>query len=438
LAARAGAGRHVVRALRHRNYQLFFVGQGISLMGTWMQAMASGWLVRFLVVSPFYQGLVGFCAQIPAFMFSPLAGVLADHMDRRRLVIATQALAMVQALVLAALALTGTITIWYIVAMSLVLGVVNAFDVPIRQSFVVEMVPDKSDISNAIALNSSLFNSARLVGPAVAGAIIATFGEKLIGAGVCFALNGLSYIAVIFSLRAMKLNRSNRAAPQISLLANVKAGLDYAMGFAPLKAILQQVATMSLVGMSYAVLMPTWAKDILHGGARTQGFLLSSAGCGALVGAIYLASRRSVRGLGRLMAIAAFLFGSALIGFSFSRILPLSMVLLGLAGFGAMISMASSNSLIQTLVDDKMRGRVMSLYTLCFMGTVPFGSLLAGAVASWLGAPFALAIGGAGCIVAAFLFARKLPHLGRMVHPIYVQLGLAPQASEGAAIKQRL
>lgn len=430
---RLATHKHWVRALRSRNYRLFFAGQGISLIGTWMQFTAQGWLVYHLTGSRWYLGVVGFCGQIPAFLLAPFAGVLADHMDRRRLIIATQALAMMQAVVLAVLTLTGAITVWHIVAMSLVLGVVNSFDVPIRQSFVVEMVGEKNDLSNAIALNSSLFNSARLVGPAMAGLMI-----EAVGAGMCFSLNAASYVAVIAALLAMKLQSVRPVGKPMNVVANLKAGVNYVKGFAPLKAILAQVATMSLMGMSYAVLMPAFARDILHGSARTLGFLTSSAGCGALIGAIYLASRRNVRGLGRLMAIAAMLFGGGLIGFAFSRTLPLSMALLVVAGFGAMISMASSNSLIQTIVADEMRGRVMSLYTLCFMGTMPFGSLLVGGLASWMGAPFALAVGGSGCIVAGALFARKLPLLGQMVHPIYLQLGLVPPAGTVSGMKQRL
>jgi MFS family permease len=435
LAGRAAGLRHMARSLRHRNYQLFFVGQGISLMGTWMQQTALGWLVYALTSSRWYLGVVGFCGQIPSVLLTPFAGVLADHMDRRRLVVATQTLAMCQALTLAALTFGGAIHVGHIIALSVVMGLVNSFDVPIRQSFVVEMVDDKNDLSNAIALNSSLFNSARLVGPVVAGVLI-----EAVGPATCFLINGLSYIAVILALLAMKLRSAHPAGRRMNVLVNLKEGIKYAADFTPIKAILLQVAAMSLLGMSYGVLLPAFARDILHGSARTLGFLTASAGCGALAGALTLAARRNVRGLGRTIAISGSLFGSALIGFAFSRTLPLSMALLMLAGYGAMLTMASSNSLIQTIVDDNMRGRVMSLHALCFMGTVPFGSLLVGGMASWLGTPVALAIGGAGCIVAAVLFARKLPALGKMVHPIYVQLGLVRETADpaGPAVKQRL
>ncbi len=433
--------RHVVRALRYRNYRLFFAGQGISLLGTWMQQTTQGWLVAQLSGSKeaamFFMGVVGFCGQIPSFVVAPFAGVLADHMNRRRLVVITQVLAMAQALVMALLALTGVVAIWHVVMLSLVLGLVNSFDVPIRQSFVVEMVEDKADLTNAIALNSSLFNSARLIGPALAGIIIEAFaspdkavhtGRPAVGEGICFLLNGLSYIAVIAALLAMKVNAPRAASKSMEVLANIKEGLLYAVRSGPLRAILFQVAVMSLLGMSYAVLMPAIAKFVLHGNAATQGALTSSAGAGALVGALYLAWRKSVRGLGKVMAIAAAMFGAALIGLSLSKTVAGSMALLVFAGFGAMITMASSNSLIQTIVDDDKRGRVMALYTMCFMGTAPFGSLLIGSLASWLGATVALAIGGAGCIMAAAFFAYRLPRLGRMVHPIYVRLGIVPQS----------
>jgi MFS family permease len=413
------------RALRHRNYKLFFFGQGTSLIGTWMQRIALGWLVYRLTESGWLLGVVGFSSQIFTFAVTPFAGVLADRANRHHLVIATQTLAMCQAFLLAALTLTGKITVWEIIALSAGLGLVNSIDIPVRQSFVVEMVEDREDLPNAIALNSFMVNGARLVGPSVAGILIAAVGEAW-----CFLLNGVSFMAVIAALLAMRVKRGARAPRGSRVLHNLQEGFKYAFGFEPIRAILLQLAMISLLGTSYQVLLPVFAKDILQGGPKTLGFLQAAAGVGAIAGAITLASRTSVRGLGRVVATAAFLFGAALIGFSFSRTMWLSAVLLIGAGFGMMIQMASCNTLLQTIVDDDKRGRVMSFYTMAFMGMGPFGSLLAGALSTRFGAPGAVIIGGAGCILAAAFFARRLPKLGRLVHPIYVRIGIARETSQ--------
>jgi len=409
------------RALRHRNYQLFFFGQGMSLIGTWMQRIALAWLVYRLTGSELLLGVVGFAGQILTFLIAPFAGVVADHTDRRKLLVATQTLAMLQAFVLAALTLAGAVTIWQIVLLSAVLGLINGFDIPIRQSFVVEMLESREDLPSAIAMNSFLVNGARLVGPSAAGILIAAVGE-----GACFLINGASFLTVIAALLAMRVKPIVRQARKAHILHYLREGLVYAFGFAPIRAILLLLATVSLLGMSYTVLMPVFARDMLGGGPETLGFLMGAAGVGAMCGAVFLALRKSVRGLGRVIVLASAVFGAALVGFSLSRNLYLSLCLLAAAGFGMMVHFASSNSLIQTVVDDDKRGRVMSFYVMAFMGMGPFGSLMAGWLARAIGTPATVAIGGAGCVLAAGLFATRLPLLGRLIHPIYIRLGVVP------------
>jgi MFS family permease len=425
-AADTSGLRLIVRALRHRNYRLFFAGQGISLIGTWMQRIAMGWLVYRLTHSPFLLGIVGFAGLIPTFILTPFAGVLTDRWSRHRILVVTQSLAMVQALVLAGLVLTGAIAIWQIIGLSIFLGIVNALDMPSRQAFVVEMVESRDDLPNAIALNSSIFNAARLIGPSLAGVLIAALGE-----GVCFLLNGLSYIAVVAALLAMRIRPGDGAPDAGPMWGKLKEGFAYAFGSAPIRSILLLLSLVSLVGMPYTVLMPVIAKEVLHGGSRTYGFLMAAAGVGALAGAGYLASRRSVRGLVRTIALAGSVFGAGLICFSFSRILWLSLGLMVLTGFGMMVQMASSNTVIQTIVDDDKRGRVMSFYAMTFAGMAPFGSLLAGWMAQRIGAPLTLAIGGACCIAGGVAFASRLPMLRRIVRPIYVSKGIIPEVATG-------
>lgn len=413
------------RALRHRNYRLFFAGQGLSLIGTWMQRIALAWLVYRLTRSEWLLGVVAFASQILTFLATPFAGVLADHTDRRKLLIATQTLAMVQAFVLAALTMTGAVAVWQIIALACVLGLINAFDIPLRQSFVVEMLGTREDLSNAIAINSFLVNGARLAGPSLAGVLIAAVGE-----GTCFWINGATFVAVILALLAMRVQRVIHPHRSRRVLHNLHEGVVYAFGFPPIRAILLLLASISLLGVSYAVLMPAFARDILHGGPQTMGFLMAASAVGAMAGAAFLALRKNVRGLGRVMVLACLLLGGSLIGFACSRNLYLSMTMLVVQGFGMMIEFASSNSLIQTLVDDDKRGRVMSFYVMAFMGMGPFGGLLAGWLARQFGAPVAVALGGAGCILAAVLFATRLPLLGRIVHPIYIRLGIVPDPAE--------
>lgn len=421
-----GGLRQTFRALRYRNYRLFFGGQLISLIGTWMQQIALTWLVYRMTNSAFLLGVVGFAGQMPSFLVSPFAGVLADRLNRHRMVIATQVLSMVQAAVLAVLTLTGSITVVQIILVSTFLGVINAIDIPTRQSFLLDMIENKEDLGNAIALNSSMFNGARLVGPSIAGILIAAIGE-----GLCFLLNAVSFVAVIIALMSMKIAPRERQIQSRGVLQGFKEGFRYAFGFVPIRYILMLLALVSVMGMPYAVLMPIFARDVLHGGPRTLGFLMGATGVGALTGALSLASRKSVRGLARWISTAAAIFGAGLIAFSFSRSLFLSMGLLFVVGFGMMVQMASSNTILQTVSDDDKRGRVMSFYTMAFMGMTPFGSLYAGSLASEIGAPYTLTISGIVCILGAAVFARKLPLLREKIRPVYVKIGIIPEVSTG-------
>jgi len=415
---------HLFRAFRHRNYRLFYAGQGISLIGTWMQQVATGWLVYRMTDSPFLLGMVGFLGNAPSLLLAPVAGVLADRWSRHRLMFAIQGLAMVQALALAVLVLTGRITVPWILVLSIVLGVVNAFDLPVRQAFVLDMIDDRDDLSNAIALNSSMVNGSRLIGPSLAGILIGIVGE-----GICFLANGLSYIAVIAALAAMRIRPRQAEAQESSMVQHLKEGIRYAWEFKPIRDILMLLSVVSLMAMPYIVLMPIFARDVLKSGPHTLGFLMASVGVGALVGAAIMASRRSVRGLMRFIPLAAALFGAGLAAFSLSRSLPLSLVLMAVSGAGMMLHMNSCNTVLQTIADEDKRGRIMSFYTVAFRGMLPFGSLMAGSFAAWVGAPYTLMIGGLCCVLGALLFARRLPKIRAAVRPIYVQQGIiAPPA----------
>ena len=415
------------RALRHRNYRLFFSGQGVSMIGTWMTRIATSWLVYKLTGSALLLGVVGFAGQIPSFLLAPVAGVFVDRWNRHRLLVITQVLAMIQSFGLAVLALTGYIKIWHVIALSVFQGVINAFDMPVRQSFVVQMVDDRADLSNAIALNSTLVNGARLLGPSIGGVVIAAVGE-----GWCFMIDAVSYIAVIASLVAMKITPLVvEKKARTGALEQFREGFRYVAGFMPIRSILLLLAFVSLVGMPYTVLMPVFANEILHGGPNTLGLLMASTGVGAVTGAMILAARKSVLGLGRWIPFSAALFGAGLIAFSFSRAIPLSVLLLVITGLGFMVNMAVSNTLIQTMVDEDKRGRVMSFYTMAFMGTSPFGSLLAGSLADKIGAPHTLLFGGIGCIAGATIFYISLPRLRHFVRPIYIQKGILPELRTG-------
>jgi len=411
----------IFRSLQYRNYRLFFSGQSISLIGTWMQRIAMPWLVYHLTGSAFLLGLVSFAGQIPAFLLAPVAGVVSDKYSKYRVLLITQILSLIQALVLAVLALTGVIQIWQIVLLSIALGCINAFDVPSRHSFVIEMVEKKEHLGNAIALNSMMFNGARLIGPSVAGLILATAGE-----GICFLINAVSYIFVVGSLLMMNIQKKEEKRRMGKLLNEMKEGLNYTFGFPPIKHLLILLAVVSLMGTSYQVLMPVFAKEVLHGSSSTFGFLMGAAGLGALIGAVFLASREALIKLGRIIPVASAFFGAGLIILSFSRSISVSLMLMIIIGAGMMLHTASSNTILQTITDDDKRGRVMSFYALAIMGTAPFGSLLAGSLAKIIGTPYTILIGGISCVVGAFVFYRKLPELKRIVHPVYVKMGLIP------------
>ncbi|HLN30797.1 MAG TPA: MFS transporter [Gemmataceae bacterium] len=427
------------RALTHKNFRLFFVGQGISLIGTWMTRVATSWLVFKLSepsMAAFVLGAVGFAGQIPTFLMAPVAGVLVDRSNRHQLVVITQILSMIQSFSLAWVVSVGNANdrvIWAIVFLNVFQGLVNAFDMPARQAFLTEMVTRKEDLANAIALNSSLVNSARLLGPSIAGVLIALVGEVW-----CFLIDGFSYMAVIAALLAMTVAPREIQAHQKRIWHSLKEGLAYAFGFPPIRAILIQLALVSLMGMSYTVLMPIFADQIRTNSPSVLGLLMAASGVGALIGALYLAARNTVLGLGRVIVVATILFGAALLGFANSRILWISMVLMLVSGFGMMVQMAACNTVLQTIVQEDKRGRVMSLYTMAFMGMTPFGSLLAGGLASLLGAPAAVMVGGTACILGGLWFAARLRELRVLIRPIYARMGILPELAAGIDAATRL
>jgi MFS family permease len=407
-----------LRALRHRNFQLFFSGQLVSLVGTWMQSVAQAWLVYRLTGSALLLGAVGFASQIPVFLTAPIGGITADRTNRQRLIIATQTASMFLAAILAWLTLSGRVQVWHIFVLAASLGVVNAFDIPGRQSFLVDMV-GKEDLMNAIALNSSMFNGARVIGPAVAGILVAKIGE-----GWCFAANAISYIAVIAGLVMMHVQCMPRAGKS-SPVEDIVEGFRWVNQTKVIRALLLLLGLISLVGMPYTVLMPVFADRILHGGARGLGILMGATGVGALFGALTLASKTGVKGLGRWVALSCAGFGISLFLFSFSRWFWLSAALLLPAGYCMMLQMACSNTLIQTMVPDKLRGRVMALYSMSFLGMAPFGALFGGALAQRLGAPATVAAGGVACVLGATWFGRALPELRVEARRLIIAQGLA-------------
>ncbi len=406
-------------AFRSKNYRLFFIGQGISLIGTWMTQIATIWLVYHLTKSPIILGVVGFTSQIPSFFLSPFGGVFVDRFSRHRTLIGTQILAMIQSLTLAVLALTGVVHIWHIIALSLFQGIINAFDAPARQAFVPELVERREDLANAIALNSTMFNGARLIGPAIGGLVIAR-----IGPAYCFLVDGLSYIAVIIGLLAMTIKPKTIALSNVNPLQRIKEGFEYAFGFPPIRAILLLSALTSFFAMQYTVLVPIFADKILQGGAETLGFLMAASGVGALAGGIYLATRQTVVGLGKIIALAPGILGLGLIGFALSRVLPMSLFTMLFVGFGTIMQIAAGNTVLQTILEEDKRGRVMSLYTMSFLGMTPFGNLLGGFLANHIGADNTLIIDGIACMVGSLLFIRQLPTLRKMIRPIYIKQGL--------------
>jgi MFS family permease len=413
---------HAWRALRHRNFRLFFGGQTISLTGTWMTRVATGWLVYRLTGSALLLGTISFAGQIPTFLVAPFAGVWVDRLDKRQVLVWTQTLSMLQSLTLAALTLSGHITIPLLLALSVLQGCVNAFDMPGRQSFMVMMVKEKNDLQNAIAINSSMVNVARLIGPSLAGMLIAVSSE-----GWCFLVDGISYIAVIISLLMMRLHAPVVERKATSMLTELTAGWTYVSEFLPIRTILMLFAVVSLMGMPFVVLMPIFAKKVLSGGPHTLGYLMAAMGLGALVSALSLAARRNVRGLVRMIPIAAAVFGLGLVGFGLSRVFWLSMFMVFIAGAGMMQGMAASNTVIQTIVTDDKRGRVMSYYTMAFMGMAPFGSLLAGAMAQNFSAPWTVIMNGTVVLLGAAWFTTRLPLLRNQIRPIYREMGIIPE-----------
>ena len=410
---------HAWRALRHRNFRLFFGGQTISLVGTWMTRIATAWLVYRLTHNALLLGTVSFAGQIPTFLLAPIAGVIVDRSNRRHVLIWTQTLAMVQSFLLAWLTLAHRISITEILILSIFQGFINAFDMPGRQSFMVQMVEDRNDLSNAIAINSSMVNVARLIGPSLAGMVIAVSSE-----GWCFLVDGISYIAVIISLLMMRVHIAALRRATTSMVEQLREGWSYVSTFTPVRDILLLFALISLMGFPYMVLMPIFAGRVLHGGPHTLGFLMGAAGLGALVSGVMLVLRRSVRGLTRRIPVAAVVFGLGLILFGLSRWTWLSLILMLFVGFGMLQGITASNTIIQTVVPEDKRGRVMSYYTAAFMGMAPFGSLLAGSLAQWIGAPRPVMITGTCCIAGGLWFWSRLPAIRREIRPVYEQLGI--------------
>jgi MFS family permease len=415
---------HAMRALANKNLRLYFAGQAISLIGTWMQQMALAWLVYRLTNSAEMLGLIGFISQAPAFFLMPFAGIVADRVNRHRMTVITQTCALIQSTALAALVLCGAAQFWSLAALGAVMGIISAFDIPTRQTFVIDMVTDKSEVQQAIAMQSSMVTVTRLIGPAVAGFVISIFGE-----GLCFAFNAVSYVAVIIALLMIKSTQKARPADNSPIFTQLKEGFSYAFGLGPLKALILLMAFISLFGTPYATLLPAYAKDHF-GSATSLGFLTTATGLGSLVGAVLLASRKNVLGLGRWILVACIIFGVGLIGFSLSHIFWLSLLLLTFAGFGMIVQMASSNTLIQTIVEEDKRGRVMSIYTMAFMGLAPFGSLIAGYVAGHIGIEKTIFAGGVCCLIAAAVFASRIRQLRQETIPIYIERGILTAENE--------
>ena len=407
-----------LRALRHRNFQFFFSGQLISLVGTWMQTIAEAWLVYRITGSPWLLGMVRFMAQIPVFLLATLGGMVADRYNRHSIIVATQSVSMVLALILAFLTLTGRVHVWHVMVLATMLGVVNAFDLPARQAFLIEMV-GKGDLMNAIALNSTIFNGARVVGPAIAGILVAWIGE-----GWCFFANGISFIAVITGLLLMKLPAFQKARNPQPFIENLMEGIRFVRTTTPIRALLLLIGLVSLVAVPYTVLMPIFADRILHGGARGLGILMGASGVGAVLGALTLAAKKGLKGLSRWIPIASAGFGVCLILFSLSRIFWLSVALLVPMGYGLMLQLSSTNTLIQAMVPDRLRGRTMAVYAMMFMGMAPIGSLLAGALASHIGAPLTVALGGVMAIIGAGFFAKYVPQIREQARVLIHTQGL--------------
>ena len=398
--------KFLVRALGSRNFRLFFFGQAVSLIGTWMQLIAMRWLVYRLTRSELMLGVVGFISDIPLFLLVPFAGVLADRLKRHRIMVVTQALSALQAAVLAVLVITDKVAVWHVLVLGGLLGIVSAFDITARQAFIVDIIEDRNDLPNAIALNSFIFNGALLIGPAVAGVVIALVGE-----GPCFALNSLSYLAVLGALFLMKIPEKTFSSSPLDLKTALTEGAAYTLASVPIRAILILVASVSLVAASYTLLMPVFAEDILHGGPRVYGYLMSATGVGALIGAIFLASRSRLKGLAEMIVVAGVLYGVGLFALSFSRLLLIALIIALVLGLSLMMQMSSSNTIVQSVVDDQKRGRVLSLFVMARRGVESLGSLLFGAIANWIGTPGTLMVGGTVCLLAVAAFVTKLPSI---------------------------
>jgi MFS family permease len=410
---------HTFRALRYRNYRLFIAGQGFSLIGTWLQQVAMSWLTYRLTGSAWLLGVVAFCANIGILVLGPFAGVLADRVNRRHALFVTQSLMLAQALALAVITALGRIEVWHLIGFALWLGTVQAFDVPLRQSIYVHLVDDRADLPNVIALNSLTVNTARVVGPALAGLLLAAVGEAL-----CFALNALSFVAVIAAIARLRWPAAAHATRSAGWLTSWLEGARYAFGFAPARTLLGVVAVLAWTITPYASLMPVYAKDVYGGGPDTLGMLLAAAGAGALSSMVYLAGRRTIRGLVRVIAGAAALAGLALAGFAYLRVLPLALVLMALVGGGLILAAASVNTILQTIVEDRLRGRIAGYFTMAFLGVAPLGNLAAGALAAALGAPATLLVNGTLCVLAALWLWRRSPEIRHLLRPTYRRLGI--------------
>ena len=393
----------IFRSLKSKNFLIFFIGQAISLIGTWIQYTAIGWMVYRLTGSPFLLGAVGFAGKIPTSLFAPFAGVLADRWSRYNILIITQILALLQSLLLALLVVTDNINIFYIMGLTFFYGIIRAFEIPTRHSFIADLTDTREDLVNAIALNSISFNTARLIGPSIGGLIISLHGE-----GICFFINTVSFFAIIISLFMIKNIPGRILSEDRNIIQGVKEGISYCFRIKPIGAVLLIIALISLMGMPYNELMPIFAKEIYKGGAHTLGFIMSASGLGSLVGAIVLATKKTYKGLEKIIPASVILFGLGLIAFSMSSTLWLSLALIFLAGFGMMLAITTCNTLLQTTVDEDKRGRVMSLYTMSFMSMLPLGSILAGTVATRIGAPNTVIIGGIFCILGAGVFWGRL------------------------------
>jgi MFS family permease len=426
--------QNIFRSLKYKNFQLYFYGQTISLVGTWIQRIATPWLVYDMTHSVFLLGLLGFLGQLPTFLIAPFAGVYVDRWDKYKLLILTQIVAMIQALALAIFYLTGNLQIWLIIFLNIILGVVNAFDTPARQSFLVEIIEKKEDLGNAIALNSSMVNIARLIGPSIAGILIAITGE-----GMCFLINALSYIAVIISLLLMKFQKKETiSSRKKDLFQEMKEGWQYSFNYLPIKSVLILLTIISLMGMPYTILLPDFAKIYLNGNANLFGFLMGASGAGAFIGAIYLAAKKNIAGLINITYLSSFIFGGGLIVLAISRNIYLSMILMMLTGLGMMLQIATSNTLVQTLVQNEKRGRVMSLYTMAFMGTAPFGSLMAGSIAKHIGTPNTLIISGVACIFGGLYYASKIKQIKKITSPVFQNLGFVPSKKAELEIEEEI